>query len=260
MENETLRRNLEALKLNYLAANMDKFIAEASKSKMPPQAILERIVRLESEESKRRSIESRMKQSKVNSKKWRPMADFDWNWPKKIDRKAVEKLFDLTFLEEPANVVLMGPSSLGKSMIARNLVHHAVMQGHQALFIDAAAALNELDEIDSARQLRAKMRYYGRPKLLVIDEVGFLSFSTKAGDLLFQMISERYEKTSIVVTTNVNFKEWGKIFPQAACVSAMLERLLHRAEIINIEGDSYRMKEASERNDTGKTPKKGPKK
>jgi DNA replication protein DnaC len=260
MNDDTICKKLESLKLNYLAANMDKFITEATKAKMSPQAVIEYMVRLECDESKRRSIESRMRQSKVDSRKWRTMADFDWNWPKKINRRAVEKLFDLTFLEEPANVILMGPSSLGKSMIARNLVHHAVMQGHNALFIDAAAALNELDEIDSARQLRAKMKYYSRPRLLVIDEVGFLSFSTRAGDLLFQLISERYEKSSIVVTTNVNFKEWGKIFPQAACVSAMLERLLHRAEIINIEGESYRMKEAGERNDTSKASKKGQRK
>ncbi len=257
---DVLQNSLEALKLNYLAANIDGFINEALKAKMTPLAMIEQMARRELEEVKKRSVESRMKLSKVNSRKWRSLADFDWNWPKKIDRRAIEKLFDLNFIEEPANVVFIGPSSLGKSMIARNLVHHAVMKGHQALFIDAATALAELDEMDSARQLRAKMKYYGRQKLLIIDEIGYLSFSARAGDLLFQLISERYEKASTIITTNVNFKEWGKIFPQAACVSALLERLLHRAEIITIEGESYRMKEAGERNNNGsKPPKKGDK-
>jgi DNA replication protein DnaC len=249
------------LRLNYLAANLDDFISRMTKSKASALTMIEQIVKFELDEVKKRSTESRMKMSKVYARKWRPMADFDWNWPKKIDRKAVEKLFDLNFLEDAANVILMGPSSIGKSMIARNLVHHAVMKGHQALFLEAVDVLRELDEIDSSRRLHARMKHYGRQKLLVIDEIGYLSFSSKAGDLLFQLINERYEKASTIITTNVNFKEWGQIFPQAACISAMLERLLHRAEIITIEGDTYRMKEASERsNKTKKQPKKGDKK
>lgn len=262
---EELRHNLESLKLNYLASNLDDFIARVTKTPTAPLAMIDLIARLEREEARKRSMETRMKLSKVNDRKWRPMADFDWNWPKKIDRPAIEKLFRFDFLEEPANVVLMGPSSLGKSMIARNLVHEAVTKGHQALFVDASTMLRELDEIDSARHLHSKMKYYGRQRLLVIDEIGYLSFTARAGDLLFQLINERYEKVSTIITTNVAFKDWGTIFPQAACVSALLERLLHRAEIISIDGESYRMKEATERND-GNTaakkdkPKKGEKK
>jgi len=252
---EELCRNLESLKLNYLAANLDHFVASVTKSRTAPLTIIEQLVRLELEETRKRSLESRIKTSKVHSRKWRPMADFDWSWPKKIDRPAIERLFDLNFLSEPANVIFIGPSSLGKSMIARNLVHQAVTKGHQAMFIEASELLAELDDIDSARQLHAKMKYYARPKLLVIDEIGYLSFSARAGDLLFQLISQRYERTSTIVTTNVNFKEWGKIFPQAACVSALLERLLHNAEILTIEGDSYRMKESADRGEKTKTTK-----
>ena len=252
---EELCRDLDALKLKYLAGNLDNFISSVTKSKTAPLTMIEQIARLELDEAKNRSLASSLNASKVNSRKWRPMADFDWSWPTKIDRSAVERLFELNFLSEPANVILIGPSSLGKSMIARNLVYHGVTKGHQAMFVEASDLLTELDDIDSARQLHAKLKYYARPKLLVIDEIGYLSFSARAGDLLFQLISQRYEKTSTIVTTNVNFKEWGKIFPQAACVSALLERLLHSAEIISIEGESYRMKEAAERNDKAKSPK-----
>ena len=257
---DELIRDLDTLKLRYLASHLNDFIASVTKARTPPLAIIEQIAKRELEEAKKRSLISRLNTSKVNAKKWRPLADFDWSWPKNIDRAAVERLFELNFLDEPANAIFMGPSSLGKTMIARYLFYPAVQKGHQAIFVEASALLSELEDIDSARQLHSRLKYSARPKLLVIDEIGYLSFSARAGDLLFQVISQRYEKAATIVTTNVSFKDWGKIFPQAACVSALLERLLHRAEIITIEGDSYRMKEDHERSRKAKgTKSKEPK-
>lgn len=244
---EDLCRDLESLKLPYLANNLDAFIAAVTAAKSPPLSIIEQLVRHELKEAKQKTLETRLNASKVNSRKWRSIADFDWSWPTKIDRAAVERLFELHFLSEPANAVFLGPSSVGKSMLARNLAFHAVMKGYQTLFVEASALLSDLENIDSPRLLSARLKYYARPKLLVIDELGYLSSSSRAGDLLFQLINQRYEKVATVITTNVNFKDWGTIFPQVACVSAMLERLLHRAEIISIEGASYRMKEAKAR-------------
>lgn len=255
---EDLKPELTKLKLHYLENHLSEVLAKASKAKWDYQTFLTEVVRLEIEEIKRRSVESRLRSSRVNVCKWRPLVEFNWSWPKKIDREAIEALFHLNFLEEPANVVFIGPSSLGKTMIARNLVHQAVLSGHHAVFVEANDLLRELSDLDSARMLHNRLKFYAKPKLLVIDEIGYLSFSQRAGDLLFQLISQRYEKCSTVITTNVNFKDWGTIFPNAACVSALLERLLHRAEIIAIEGTSYRMKEADERKSKNpRNPKKG---
>lgn len=256
MTTDELKKQLNILNMRHLSANLDDFIAKATKNRLSPLAILEQVTKLELEESKRRSVESRLRSSRVNERKWRPIEDFDWNWPKTIDRLAVENLLSLAFLEEPANAILVGPSSLGKTMIARNLVYKAVMAGKNAIIIEAVDLIRQLEEIDSARTLRSRLQYFGRPSLLVIDEIGYLSYSQRAGDLLFQLISHRYEKTSTVVTTNLAFKDWGTIFPAAACVSALLERLLHRAEIISITGDSYRMKEADERKGNTKGKRK----
>lgn len=242
-----IKRQLADLRLHYLASNLDDFVARITKGHLPPVSILEEMCRLESAEKTRRSIDSRLRTSRVNTRKWKPLADFDWSWPKKIDRPVIERLLTLNFLDEPANIVLMGPASLGKTTIARNLVHTAALAGRSALFVEAHDLLHELESIDSARGLHVRLKYYARPSLLVIDELGYLSFSSRAGDLMFQLISARYEKNSTVVTTNVAFKEWGTIFPAVSCVSAMLERLLHRSEVITIEGDSYRMKEAESR-------------
>ncbi len=242
-----LKTALSELKLHYLSQNIDDFIARVTKGHLSPISIIEEICRLERDEAKRRTTDSRLRSSRVNARKWKTMNDFDWAWPKKIDRPLIERLFTLNFIEEPANVFLIGPSSVGKTTIARNLVHEAVLKGKTAIFVEAHDLMHELEAIDSARILHSRLKFYAKPQLLVIDEVGFLSFSTRAGDLLFQLVSQRYEKNSTMITTNVPFKDWNTIFPTASCVSAMLERLLHRNEVVTIEGDSYRMKEADER-------------
>jgi len=254
---DNLKQSLSQLRLHYLCDNLDDFIARMTKARVPPLAMIEEICRLELEENRKRSTESRLRASHVNTRKWKSIDAFDWGWPKKIERPVIERLFELDFIDEPANVVLMGPSSVGKTTIARNLVHKAVLSGRGAMFVEAHDLLRDLEGIDSARALHNRLKYYARPSLLCIDEIGYLSFSNRAGDLLFQLISQRYEKASTMITTNVPFKDWGTIFPAASCISAMLERLLHRSEVIMIEGDSYRLKEAEAHKTKSKPTKKG---
>ncbi len=153
----------------------------------------------------------------------------------------------LAFLRETANAFLVGPNGVGKSTIARNIAHQAVLAGHTVLCTSAAQMLGELAAADGDNALRRRLALYARPRLLLIDEIGYLSYSNRHADLLFEIVSRRYQEKSTLITTNRPFSEWGEVFPNAACVVSLLDRLVHNAEIVQIEGESYRLKEAKER-------------
>lgn len=193
----------------------------------------------------RRGLERRLGNAHLG--RFKPLADFDWQWPTQCDRAAIDDLMGLHFLAETANVVLVGPNGVGKSMIARNIAHQALLAGHTVLFTSAGHLLNELASADGDHALRHRLTVYARPRLLVIDEVGYLSYSNRHADLLFEIVSRRYEAKSTLITTNRPFAEWGEVFPNAACVVSLVDRLVHHAEIITIQGESYRLKEAKER-------------
>jgi DNA replication protein DnaC len=233
---------LAAIGLRHTAANLDDLVAMATKRRWSPTQIFEHVVDVEQQERARRSLERRTERSKLG--RFRAMADFDWAWPSRIDRDAVEAAVRLEFLPQARNVVLVAPQGLGKTMIAQNIVHAALLGGHSALFVTASQLLLDLGAQESARALDRRLRYYTSRPLLCIDEIGYLSYDARNADLLFQVVSRRYERKSLVLTTNLAFSEWPTIFPNAACTTALIDRVIHHAEIIAIEGDSYRKREA----------------
>lgn len=199
----------------------------------------------EEDERQARSLQRRLRNAHLG--RFKPLAEFDWQWPRRCDRAAVEELMRLGFLDEAGNVVLVGPNGVGKSTLARNIAHQAVIDGHTVLFTTASGMLNELAAQDGDNALQRKLKHYTQPQLLVIDEIGYLSYGNRHADLLFEIVSRRYEEKSTVVTTNRPFGEWGEVFPNASCVVSLIDRLVHNAEIIAIEGESYRLREAKER-------------
>ncbi len=205
------------------------------------------LIQWEEEERARRSLERRLANAHLG--RFRALADFDWHWPKRCDREAIEELMGLAFLQEAANAILVGPNGVGKSTIARNIAYQAVLAGHTVLCTSAAQMLNELAGADGDHALRHRLSVYARPRLLLIDEIGYLSYSNRHADLLFEIVSRRYQEKSTLVTTNRPFSEWGEVFPNAACVVSLVDRLVHNAEIIQIDGESYRLKEAKERSE-----------
>jgi DNA replication protein DnaC len=241
---DNLTSQLTTLGLHAVAGSLDDIVALATKRRFGPRQTIEHVVALEAQERARRSLERRSARSRIG--RFKPMAEFDWAWPKKIDREAVEGALRLDFLDGARNVILVAPQGLGKTMIARNICHQAVVAGHSALFITAAQCLLDLASQDSARGLERRLRHYCRPAVLCLDEVGYLSYDSRNADLLFQLISRRYEHKPIILTTNLKFSEWPTIFPNATCTTALIDRTVHHSEIIAIEGDSYRRREAEE--------------
>jgi DNA replication protein DnaC len=206
---------------------------------------LGQLIEWEEQERRRRSLERRLRTARIG--RFKPMADFDWTWPRQIDRAAIDELFTLRFIEEAANAVLVGSNGVGKSMIARNVAHHALMRGFTVRFTTASAMLNDLGSQDGASSFKRRLRHYCSPQLLVVDEVGYLSYDTRYADLLFEVVSQRYLLRPLLITTNKVFGEWGEVFPNASCVVSLIDRLLHRSEVIAIDAESYRLKEATER-------------
>lgn len=233
---------LSAIGLKAIAEQLSAIVDHANKKKFSPQQTIEYIAQIEKKDREKRSLDSRLKKSKIGRLK--PMSDFDWAWPKKIQRQEIESLLELDFLKSSKNVILVAPQGLGKTMISRNICQNAIMAGHSTLFTTASQLLLDLASQDSASGLERRLRFYQRPTLLAIDEIGYLSYDNRNADLLFQIISRRYEEKSIILTTNLAFSEWPTIFPNAACATALIDRAIHHAEIISIEGDSYRRKEA----------------
>lgn len=200
---------------------------------------------VEEDERSRRSLERRIRAARLGA--FKTMADFDWEWPEAIDRDQIEDLLQLGFLNDAANVVLLGPSGIGKTMIGQNLGYQALQHGHTVLRVTTSEMLNDLAAQDSSAALARRLRRYCKPRLLILDEVGYLSYDGRYGDLLFEVVSRRHLQRSTVLTTNKAFSEWTQVFAAAACVSALVDRIVHRAEIVKIDGESYRQKEAMER-------------
>jgi DNA replication protein DnaC len=235
-----LREQAGELRLHGLLGRWAEVMGNAEQSRWVAQ-----LLGWEAAERHRRSLERRLRAARIGP--FKPLADFDWKWPTHCDRAIIDELMTLAFLEDASNIVLVGPNGVGKTMCACNLGYQAVLAGRTALFITAAQLLGELASLDSDSALRRRLRHYAAPDLLMIDEVGYLSYSNRHADLLFELISRRYQHKSTVVTTNKPFAEWGEVFPNAACVVSLIDRLMHRAEVVRIEGKSYRQKEADER-------------
>lgn len=247
-----LQARAKALRLPGLLAHWDSLAATPAQL-----AWIAQWLGCEEQARSQHSLERRTRYAHLP--RFKSLADFDWLWPAHCDRLAVEELMGLSFMAEASNVVLVGHNGLGKTMLACNLAHQALLQGHTVLFTSAADMLGQLAALDSDSALRRRLKHYARADLLVIDEVGYLSYSSRYADLLFDLISRRYQARSTIITTNRAFKEWHEVFPNAACVVSLIDRLVHRCEIVMLQGESYRLKEALARSEQKSASRAGTK-
>lgn len=215
-------------------------------SQVRDQPWLPELLGIEESERKRRSLDRRLRNARIGT--FKLMRDYDWDWPRKIDREAVEETVSGGFLRDKSNVVIIGPNGVSKTMIAKNAAHNALVSGHTVRFTNASDMLADLAAQDSSSALSRRLRRYCVPELLCIDEVGYLSYNARFADLLFEVVTRRYQASRpILLTTNKAFQDWAQVFPNAGCVVTLIDRLVHRCEQIEIEAASYRVKEAKER-------------
>jgi len=202
-----------------------------------------RLISLEEQERSRRSQEYRLRNAKIGAFKDR--SDFDWKHAAKIDRLQIDELFTLDFVDEGQNVVFIGPNGVGKTLFARNLAYTSVSRGWATRYVSASDMLTDLASYNGSA-LRTRLKRYVSPRLLVLDELGYLSYDNHHADLLYEVVSRRYEQeASIVLTTNRPFAEWNQVFEGAACLATLVDRLCHRVEIVQIDGPSYRQTEGT---------------
>ena len=240
-----LREQLTALKLLYVQEHYGALATEAAHQQWTHVDYLARL--LEGEALRRQELAVARRLAAARFPALKTLDQFDWNWPKKINRPQVQNLFRLAFLPEQGNVILMGGVGLGKTHLSIALGHAACLAGHSVLFTTAVDIINTLSAAQAACRLKAELKRFLAARILIIDEVGYLPIDKVGADLLFQVISQRYEKGSIVLTTNQPYKHWAKIFNNdSTLTSAVLDRLLHHADTLVIEGKSYRMKDQIE--------------
>ena len=244
-ETEALLENLTYLKLAWIRDHHQSEVQDASEKHLTHIETLTRLIEGETLQRRTRAIERRIKTARFPLIK--TLDQFDWNWPSSINRQQILNAFTLHFIEQKKNLIFLGGVGLGKTHLATALGHQACLQGHRVLFTSAAEIINTLTAAQAAQQLKSELKKYLRPDLLVIDELGFLPIDKQGADLLFQIISNRYERGSILLTSNKSYQTWPEIFNNDNVITAaILDRLLHHCETICIEGQSYRMKDRIE--------------
>lgn len=240
-----LPETLHSLGLSWIRDNVHAELADAARTNRTLQEFLERLLAGECEQRYARAVERRFKEARLPARK--SVQNFDWAWPKKINRDQLRHLFTLRFIQEHTNVVFIGPTGLGKTHLAIALAGEACQRGHRVLFSSAADIVNALTEAMGAHALSRAIRRYTAPELLIVDELGYLPVDRTGADLLFQVLGGRYERGATVITTNRAFKDWPRTFAcDSALTASILDRLLHHCEPVLLEGRSYRMKDRLE--------------
>lgn len=239
---QRLDQTLKYLKLPYMRDQHQELAKRASQKQWSHLDYFEELVDGEAALRRDRSIQRRIRVARFPVIK--TLDQFNWTWPKNINRLQVQNLFRLQFIENKSNVIFLGGVGLGKTHLASALGYSACLKGNTVVFATAIDVINTLSAAQAAGRMKQELKKYTRPALLLIDELGFLPIDKKGADLLFQVISLRYERGAIVITSNRAYKDWPEIFNNdSTLTSAILDRLLHHAETVIIEGKSYRMKD-----------------
>jgi DNA replication protein DnaC len=239
---DPLTHCLTRLKLTWMLENHQAEFAEAARLNRSAHDLLLRLLSGELDSAQSRSIERRIRLARLPSRY--SLDTFDWTWPETINRDQIRHLFTLSFLRQRQNVVFISNVGLGKTHLACALALDACRNNHSVLFTSAIDIINSLLEARTQERLKRAIRHYAAPQLLVIDELGYLPVDRTGAQLLFQVLGERYEKGSTVITTNRRYADWANTFDNdATLASAVLDRVVHHCETVIITGKSYRLKD-----------------
>lgn len=228
---------------------LSALLEQTTQSRASPAEVCEKLVALERRERDHRNLAGRTKRATLGT--FTPLDRFDWNHPRSANRALYEQLLALDFVKKGENVLLRGPSGVGKTTLAQNLGLAALARGYTVRFTTLASALADLLKQESLPALDRRLRRYTGMDLLILDELGYLPCDNRSADLLYNIVSRRHEQRSTVITTNLPFKQWGTVFPGAACVAALVDRFVQHCHVLDIEADSWRQKVADEAKSSG---------
>lgn len=252
---DTVADGLRGLGIRAPEDALRALLAHLTKSRASPVEAIEQLVALERRERDARNLARRTKGAALGS--FKPLDRFDWNHPRSIDRGLFEELLELGFLDRGENVLFRGQSGVGKTSLAQNLGLAALQRGRTVRFTTLATALADLSRQESLPALERRLRRYTTVDLLILDELGYLPCDSRSADLLYTIISRRHEQRSTVITTNLAYKQWGTVFPGAACVAALVDRFAQHCHVIDIDADSWRNKEATTTRERKRAKAKG---
>ncbi|ANB59640.1 MULTISPECIES: IS21-like element helper ATPase IstB [Bacillales] len=241
LELEKVRSQLTELKLHTAAEILESRLQTASQKEFTYVAFLAELLQEEISHRRQRHIQTQVQRARLPYQK--TLEEFDFSFQPSVDKRVIDEFATLGFIREAFNIVFLGPPGVGKSHLAVALAMRALKEGYSAYFVTVTELLEDLRRAHAENKLDIRMRKYLRPKLLLIDEVGYWPFGREEANLFFQLVSTRYEHGSIILTSNKSFAEWGELFGDPVLASAVLDRLLHHGHIVNIRGQSYRLRE-----------------
>jgi DNA replication protein DnaC len=244
---------LGKMKMDYLTAQLDAVCEQAAKRDLGYREFLTEALQVEWRGRHQKGVESRLHVARFP---WiKTLEQFDYSFQPSIDRKVVRELSGLGFVERAENVIILGPPGVGKTHLAIALGVKAAEAGHRVLFLTLETLLTRLTRAQNENRLERQLMQFVYPKLLILDEMGYLPMNQQEASLLFRLLARRYEKASLIITSNKSFIDWGEIFNDQVLATAILDRLLHHSTVFNIKGESYRLKEKRKAGLLGTPPK-----
>jgi DNA replication protein DnaC len=250
---EKLMVDLKKLRLPAMIEMLDSYVKQAASNSMSYMDFLSGLVSEEVRHKERRAVQSRIKSAMFPVIK--SLDDFDYAFQPSINRKKLEELSSLRFIDNKENILFLGPPGVGKTHLATGFGVQACESGYKVLFTTLNDMVSVLMASMADNSFPSKLRTFVQPSLLIVDEVGYLPVSKEGANFLFQVVAKRYETGSIILTSNKSFADWGEILGDSVIASAVLDRLLHHATVFSIRGESYRLRE--KRKELVKEQKKG---
>ena len=236
---------LKTIGIRLSKESMRGLLDDMHKRKLSPTQVCELLATAESTERARRNLDRRARTATLGN--MTSLDVFDWSWPTVIDKDLVANLVKLDFVDEAVNVLLRGPSGLGKTTIAKNLGLQALQKGYRVRFSTIAAMLTDIGKQDGYLAMERRMKRYTQPQLHILDELGYVPLGARGADHLFNIISQRHERVATIITTNLAYKKWGDVFDGATSINAAVDRFAQHCHVVDIDGNSYRQSVATRR-------------